>query len=471
MLFILNEVVIKMTDKKIAKAELELLQSAVDRIVNSEVLESKISSFLPKVEDLSDSNKIYRCKTSVLFVDMRKSTKLPEQFDNIQLAKIYRSYIRVIVQAIRYSGGVVKDFMGDGVLAMFIDNEDGKSEDKAVNAARYITTCIDKVLNPVLDDILDYRISCGIGIHTGEISLSKVGMKGKSSDKEESEYGIAWIGSSTNLACKFSGAVDNGSIFISSSTYKNISSVEDKKNWSHVKFEKNGNLLEGFISHNNYLPIDVEYEIKALPSGMSESSITLSESISYNLNKKLNEIEQKSRELGKKEEKIKSDESKLASKTAKLNNKEKEHISKEFQLNVDYYDFYCETLKSAHCKSAYAIEMGEDFWETNLTNAILAGRKIGKSESEVKQDVSYAMVSIYESLKMYDKAYEFLIEQINKCRWVHLFTVQKIVHKVGYCNRLYSAIKSRVYKGDIPDDNYEEFKKIENWLEIQCKTK
>ena len=76
-----------MSDKKINKSELELLQSAVDRIVNSEVLESEISSFLPKVEDLSDSNKIYHCKTSVLFVDMRKSTKLPEQFDNTHWQK------------------------------------------------------------------------------------------------------------------------------------------------------------------------------------------------------------------------------------------------------------------------------------------------------------------------------------------------------------------------------------------------
>ena len=79
--FSLNEEV-KMANKKINKAELELLQSAVDRIVNSEELEIEISSLLPKVEDLSDSNKIYRCKTSVLFVDMRKSTKLSEQFDN-----------------------------------------------------------------------------------------------------------------------------------------------------------------------------------------------------------------------------------------------------------------------------------------------------------------------------------------------------------------------------------------------------
>ena len=54
--------------------------------------------------------------------------------------------------------------MGDGVLAVFIDNEDGSSEDKAVCAARYITTAVDKLLNPVLDRVIKYRISCGIGI-------------------------------------------------------------------------------------------------------------------------------------------------------------------------------------------------------------------------------------------------------------------------------------------------------------------
>lgn len=459
-----------MADKKINKTELELLQSAVERIVNSEVLESEISSFLPKVENLSDSNKIYCCKTSVLFVDMRKSTKLPEQFDNTQLAKIYRSYIRVIVQAIRYSGGFVKDFMGDGVLAMFIDGEDGKSEDKAVNAARYITTCIDKVLNPALDSTLDYRISCGIGIHTGEISVSKVGMKGKSSDESESEYGIAWIGSSTNLACKFSGAVDNGTIFISSSTYSNISSIEDKKNWSQIKLENNGNLLEGFISKNNYLPIDVEYEIEAFPSVVNGCSISLTDSIGSILNEKIKEIEQKSTELGKKEESLKSTESKLKSEFAKLNDKEKDHISKEANLNFERYNFYCGILASAHCKTAYAIEMGVDFWEINLNNAILAGKEIGKSESEVKQDVSYAMVSIYEDLQMYDKAYDFLIEQATGFTWLNLSRVKKIVDKVGYCYRLQSAIKSRIDKGDIHGENYVEFKKIKIWLDIQCES-
>ena len=126
-----------MSEDKIPKYELDLLSTAINRIVSSEVLENSMSDQLPLTDDLSDSNKIYHGKTSILFVDMRESTKLPEKFNSNQLVKIYRSYIRTVVQAIRYSGGVVRDFMGDGVLAVFVDNEAGNSEDKAVRAGRF----------------------------------------------------------------------------------------------------------------------------------------------------------------------------------------------------------------------------------------------------------------------------------------------------------------------------------------------
>ena len=173
-----------MNCSRIPKAETELLSIAINKIISAEVLETDMSERLPLTNDLPDSNKIYCGKVSVLFVDMRDSTKLPDGFNNDELVRIYRSYIRAVVQAIRYSGGVVRDFMGDGVLAVFIDDEDGKSEDKAVYAARYIATAIDMFLNPVLNQVVKHRISCGIGIHTGEISLSKVGMKGKEQDEE-----------------------------------------------------------------------------------------------------------------------------------------------------------------------------------------------------------------------------------------------------------------------------------------------
>ena len=83
-----------MNEEKIIKSEVDLLSAAIERIVSSEVLQSVMSEQLPLTSDLTDSNKIYRGKVSVLFVDMRESTKLPEKFNAAQLVKIYRSYIR-----------------------------------------------------------------------------------------------------------------------------------------------------------------------------------------------------------------------------------------------------------------------------------------------------------------------------------------------------------------------------------------
>lgn len=56
-------------------------------------------------------------------------------------------------------------------LRHLIDDEEDTSENKAVYAARYIVTSIDKLLNPVLDQAIEHTISCGIGIHTGEVSF------------------------------------------------------------------------------------------------------------------------------------------------------------------------------------------------------------------------------------------------------------------------------------------------------------
>lgn len=439
-------------DEKISKVEIDLLSAAIDRIVMQEVLEDELLGTLPKVDELNDSNKIYRGKVSVLFVDMRESTKLPEKYCAEQLVKIYRSYIRVVVQAIRYSGGVVRDFMGDGVLALFIDDTDGTSEDKAVHAARYITTVIDKLLNPVLDKKMKHRISCGIGIHTGEISLSKVGMRGKEQrEHSENEFGIAWIGNSTNLACKQSSAVECGTIFISASTYVALSNINKNEKWEEVEIFKGTNALKGYIAQQYYLLLDEECEpciAKCCPNTKNMTEI---------LDEKIEKIIQRT-------EKLNFEKQKLDERVQELTKKEKLLNERERTLNEKRYSFYCEVLRSGHCKEEYVKIMGQDFWEENLDCAISAGKNIGKSEKEVKQDVSYCMVSIYESLELYDKAYDFVVEQANGCDWLHLFTVQEIVNKVKYCSRLQTAICERLEKNDLSNADRDEFEKIKKWI-------
>lgn len=459
-----------MSEDKIPKYELDLLSTAINRIISSEVLEKSMFDQLPLTDDLSDSNKIYHGKVSILFVDIRESTKLPEKFNNNQLVKIYRSYIRTVVQAIRYSGGVVRDFMGDGVLAVFVDNEDGNSEDKAVRAARYITTAIDKFLNPALDQEIKHRISCGIGIHTGEVSLSKVGMKGKEQQEDtENEFGIAWIGNSTNLACKFSGAVDNGTIFISTSTYSALSDIDGKQKWERVEISKGDNVLSGYIAKQYYLTLDVDTDIEAHPAGKNITILSLADDLKKEYRRQLEDIERKAEELGKREQSLRTKEHQLDCKTSEITQQEKENISREQAINKREYNFYCDVLRSGHCNSAYVKEMGKDFWEDNLTNALSVGLKIGKSEHAVKQEISFAMVSIYKDLGLYDKAYDFLVEQVAGCSWLHLFTVQNIVKKVGYCDRLMTALYIRLEKDDLSPKDKLEFEKIKKWLVFEWK--
>lgn len=449
---------------KIPQSDVDLLLNAINKIVDKEVLEKSLSDVLPIMDTLSDSNKIYYGKVSMLFVDMRESTKLPDRFNMEQLVKIYRSYIRTVVQAIRYSGGVVRDFMGDGVLAAFIDNEEGASEDKAVYAARYLITAIDQLLNPVLDKAVGHRISCGVGIHTGEIALSKVGMKGKGQTEDaEEEFGMAWIGNSTNLACKYSGAVGNGTIFISPSTYSALSDLEEKQKWREIEILKDNNLLKGFVAEKYYLALDKKFE-PCVPQG-DVTACSLTDELKKIYKEQLSDMSQKIEELVRKESELKTKERYLAAQKEEIDLKEKEIYEVVRNLREKKYDFYCDVLRSGHCKREYVRAMGAEFWEKQLEDAIDAGSKLGKSFREVRQNVSYAMVSIYESLEDYTKAYDFLVEQATGYAWLRLSMVQKIVIKVGYRDRLKSAIYIRLAQDDLSSENRQEFEKIKSWLD------
>ena len=91
---------------------------------------------------------------------MRKSTDLTDELKAKKMVKVYRAFIRMIIQAICYSGGNTRQFAGDGIMGVFQDSiEDEKtllSSQKAVIAARYIQTLID-CLNPALKKQFFYK--------------------------------------------------------------------------------------------------------------------------------------------------------------------------------------------------------------------------------------------------------------------------------------------------------------------------
>lgn len=129
-----------MSESFIPASEFETASNAVNNILGQSVEEIEITEILPPLnDDITDSNKVFKGKLSVLFVDMRKSTDLTDELKSKKMVKVYRSFIRIVIQAIRYSGGYTRQFAGDGIMGIFqdsnVDDQTISSSCKAIKAA------------------------------------------------------------------------------------------------------------------------------------------------------------------------------------------------------------------------------------------------------------------------------------------------------------------------------------------------
>ncbi|MDD4565089.1 MAG: hypothetical protein PHE79_06380 [Eubacteriales bacterium] len=95
--------------------------------------------------------------------------------------------------------------------------------------------------------------------------------------------------------------------------------------------------------------------------------------------------------------------------------------------------------------------MKKSFWTEKLTKLIECGRKVGKSEKEVKSEICYALVSLYQNLEMYDEAYYALCLQAETLSWIHASTVEAILGKTYLRTQLKEVIENRLKTALLPD--------------------
>jgi class 3 adenylate cyclase len=460
-------------NKDITKSEYEVISSAIEKILLQPVEQIELSDSIPPISEMADSNKVFKGKLSILFVDMRKSTDLTDELKSKKMVKIYRSFIRLIIQAIRYSGGYSRQFAGDGVMGVFQDSEEKdviiSSAEKAIIAGRYILTLIDFCLNPALKKHMDIVVACGVGICTGTIMITKAGMRGKEADESvENELGIVWVGSTTNYASRFCSLAKSGEIFVDDITFKEAN--EDEIYWKNCIRFKADKSFEGYVAKDYYLNFNDDLDItpiKVTEEPTSEVTFiqdifkeTKSQALSI-----VDEIAQKSaalsmrlEELKKREEQLKikenqnsQNESKLSQWQENLNSKQSQVDYKAKQNNINEYELNKRIYSITFLKRNLEIEMGRDFWDNHLKLLINLGAKFGKSEIEVKSEICYYLVDIYRNLNMYPEAYYALCIQAEYCSWIHDSTVEDIVKKTGYHSQLKEVIEKRILKPLDPD--------------------
>jgi class 3 adenylate cyclase len=164
----------------------EVIKDTFGRFVSQDVADAVLEGRIPLHGELRE--------VSILFQDIRGFTSLSERTPPVELLQFINTFFTEMVAAVESQGGVVKQFTGDGVMALF-GAPVGHVEDpvRAVRAALNMLARLED-LNRRRDTNGDAALRIGVGIHTGEVVAGCIGP-----DKRV-EYGV--VGDAVNLASR-----------------------------------------------------------------------------------------------------------------------------------------------------------------------------------------------------------------------------------------------------------------------------
>jgi len=166
--------------------EREHIKDTFGRFVSRDVAEAVLSGRVPLAGE--------RREVSILFQDIRGFTALSERLDPVVLLRLLNQFFTEVVAAVEAEGGVVKQFTGDGVMALFgAPQSRADHTERAVRAALGIVTRLAS-LNVLLQNNGAAPLQIGVGIHTGEVVAGLIG------PDERIEYGV--VGEAVNLASR-----------------------------------------------------------------------------------------------------------------------------------------------------------------------------------------------------------------------------------------------------------------------------
>ena len=132
-------------------------------------------SFVPA--DLVDAPAVVERDLAVLFVDMRGFTTLTERKLAFDVVYILNQFFNTVGKPIYDCGGVITNYAGDGLIALFAD-PDGLAAAcrSAVLAAGEIDRAVED-LNGQLASDLHHPISVAMGLHAGPHVQGRIGYK------------------------------------------------------------------------------------------------------------------------------------------------------------------------------------------------------------------------------------------------------------------------------------------------------
>jgi adenylate cyclase len=166
--------------------ERDLIKETFGRYVSQEIRDEVLSGKIPL-----DGEKKH---VTILFSDLREFIPLTESNDPKLVVKIMNNYFKEMSEAIRDHGGLVLQFIGDEIYAVFgAPISQPEHPERAFRAGLEMNRRLDD-LNKQFEEKGWPRLKHGIGIHTGEALAANIGSPDRLS--------YLLIGDTVNLASR-----------------------------------------------------------------------------------------------------------------------------------------------------------------------------------------------------------------------------------------------------------------------------
>jgi adenylate cyclase len=139
---------------------------------------------------------------SVVFADVRGSTRLAERTSAGDFRGLLQDYYKLAAGAIDSNDGIIDKFLGDGIMALFIPVIAGENHAaRAITAGRAILAAIERAGLP------QKGLMVGAGVHTGEAFVGVVG------SDEKTDFTA--LGDTVNIAARLGGLAGPGELLVS----------------------------------------------------------------------------------------------------------------------------------------------------------------------------------------------------------------------------------------------------------------
>jgi adenylate cyclase len=114
-------------------------------------------------------------EVTILFVDIRGSTSLAEARLPYDVIFLLNALFAALAEAVEKSAGYYSNFTGDGLMALFgLDGKRAEGANAALRCAMEMFKALDS-LNERLAGELETPLAIGIGIHTGQAIVGRMG--------------------------------------------------------------------------------------------------------------------------------------------------------------------------------------------------------------------------------------------------------------------------------------------------------